>query len=162
MNYPTRERAGGNVVGEALDVLLDEGGHVFGGVGDEGGKVDAEGEAESLVDAVGFEVGGVGAAAAQTGQVVALAAGDLRVEDSQQGGLQVFVGGQVEVDFIAVQQPIQIAPDFAAVEFLRPFGGGQAADGGNRPADKRLHGCRVCRRGYACRHNLGWVALKQS
>ncbi len=86
-----------------------------------------------LVHAVGLEVGGVGAAAAHAGQVVALAAGDLRVEDSQQGGLQVFVAGQVEADLVRVEHPVQGTPDFAAVEFFGALIGGQAAQGGDDP-----------------------------
>ena len=78
-----------------------------------------------------FEVGGVGPAAAHAGQVVALAAGDLRVEHAQQGRLQILVRGQVESHLVRVHHPIQVAPHLAAVQLLRALGRGQAADGGD-------------------------------
>ena len=58
---------GGDVLGEAGDVRLDEGGDIGGVVVDEGREVHGEDEAGGDVGAVRLVVGGVGAAAAHGG-----------------------------------------------------------------------------------------------
>ena len=68
-----RDDIGAEAVDEAGDVVDD----VERVVVDERGEVHGEGERVAAIHAVAFEKGGVGAAAAEHGEVVAFAAGDL-------------------------------------------------------------------------------------
>ncbi len=72
-------------------------------------------------------IGRVRAAAAHRGEIVALATADLRVEHAQQRHLQALVFRQVEPDLVRIDHPVQVAPDFAAVDVLRAVGFRQLA-----------------------------------
>ena len=105
-------------------------------------------------------IGGMGAPASHRRQVVALAAADLRVEDAQQRRLEIFVRGTVKGDFIRIHHPIEIAPDFAAVEMLRAVLFRQAADRFDH-SERHRH-VRVVLVGEVVRvHDLGPGCLEQ-
>ena len=73
--------------------------------------------------------GGVGRAASDDGEVVAFAAGDLGGEDLVQGPGEFGALRDGHRGLLGVDQPIEVAPDFAAVDLLGSVGLGQEADG---------------------------------
>ena len=85
-----------------------------------------------------FEERGIRAAAAKDSEVVAFATGDLRVEDTVERGRQVVAGAHIVNDLFGITHPVEIAPDFAAVDDLGTLFRRQGAhrlDGGHGHAD---------------------------
>ena len=78
---------------------------------------------------MGVAKGRVGRAAAEDGEVVAFAPCNLRGEHFVEGASQFWAVRDGHGCLLAVDQPIEVAPDFAAVNHLRPFGLRQLAQG---------------------------------
>ena len=74
---------------------------------------------------------GMGAAAGYGGPIIAFSACDLGIEDPDESTCDVLVLIKLEDDLVAVHDPVEIPPHFAAVEFLRPFFRRQLSDGVN-------------------------------
>ena len=66
-------------------------------------------------------IGGMGAAAGYGGPIIAFSACDLGIEDPDESTCDVLVLIKLEDDLVAVDDPVEIAPYFAAVEFFRPL-----------------------------------------
>lgn len=111
-------QATADVFFEAVDEGEGEGFRVERFVVDERSEVHGEGEGAGFVCGMGVEVGGVGAAEAFFGEVVAFAAADLGVEDGKQGADEVWVLVDPEHFFVLCEEPVEFSPDFAAVDFL--------------------------------------------
>ena len=95
----------------------------------ERGEVHGVPQARRLVRRVRGEVGRVRLRAAEGREVVALAAGDLRVEQADERREQALAGADVEHDLVVVLHPVQVAPDLAAEHALRALVLRQQADG---------------------------------
>ncbi len=95
-------------------------------------QVERVGHFILLINGVSVKEGGVGQTAAFDGEVVALAAGDLRVKDTVEGGGEVGVVADREHGLVGVAQPVEAAPDFAAEEFFRAQRLRQRADSAQR------------------------------
>src|SRR5690606_10275747 len=78
--------------------------------------------------AVRLDVGRGRAAPPHGGKSVPLTARDLRVEDAEQGLLQVLLRRGVKYNLVLVAQPVEVAPYLAAVQVRGPLLRGQAAD----------------------------------
>jgi hypothetical protein len=78
---------------------------------------------------VGIKVGGVGVAQAFFGEVVALATGDLAIEDTEQRAQQMRMLVHAEHDLIGREQPVEFPPDLAAIDFLRAHFLGEITQG---------------------------------
>jgi len=89
-----------------------------------------------------LQEGRMGAAPADGSQIVSLAARDLGVIHTEQTGSQVFPSSHVQDHLVAVRQPIQIAPSFAAIDLLgrRAFGSSRNA----RVTDANTPMCVSC------------------
>src|ERR1035437_6417287 len=97
---------GAEAIDQGEHITRDGERRVFG----ERGQVHGEVERAFLVGAVGGVIGGVRQAAAGGGQIVALAAADLRIENAHQGGGDVGTGAHGEHLLVFVEQPIEVAP----------------------------------------------------
>jgi hypothetical protein len=105
------------------------------------GEIHREPQFIDDVHVVGIEEGRICLAAAHHGLAVVFAAGNLRVE----AGVELFgqggVAAYVERDFILVAEPVEVAPDFAAVHFFGAGVGRHAAHGFEyREADRDVSG----------------------
>ena len=109
---------GGDVIGEAEGVVFEE-----------GGEVEGEGEAFGAVGMVGLAEGGVCGLAGDDGLGVVFTARDLGIERGVELFGELRVGAGVEGDFLFVVEPIEVAPDFAGVEFAGACVGREAAAG---------------------------------
>jgi len=82
-----------------------------------------------LVGGVGVAESGVGRAPSEDGEIVALAAVDLGGEHLVQGAGEFGPGRDRHRGLLAVDEPVEVSPDFAAVGFTRSLRLGQLADG---------------------------------
>lgn len=82
-----------------------------------------------MVDGVCVVEGGVGCAASDDGVAVVFASGDLGVEAVVEFLGEFGVVADVECDFVFVGEPVEVAPDFAAVDFFGSGVGWDASDG---------------------------------
>ena len=94
---------------------------------DERGQIHGERQGVGAVGGVGIKVSGIRTAQAFFGEVVALAAADLGVEDGEQSTDQMRILVHPEHDFVLGEQPVELAPDFAAIDLLRTLLLGQRA-----------------------------------
>jgi len=93
-----------------------EGGGLQAVVLEKGPQVHCVGEQTRSGKTVRSVEDGVSSPAAEGRNVEATAALELGVEEAQEHRLQLLVPGHVEVDAVAVRQPVQVAPHLTAVE----------------------------------------------
>ena len=92
---------------------------------DQRSEIDAEVDQLRRVDGMALVVRGMGATASHGGKVIAFAAYDLRIENSDERSGDVFVLIELEHNFVCVHEPIEIAPYLATIDFL-PLAGGNS------------------------------------
>ena len=124
-------------------------------IGDQRSEIHAEDELGGLVGGVGVEEGRVGRAAAEGGEIVAFAAGDLGIEHAVEGGGQVVAAADVHEHLVGVRQPVEIAPDLAADHLLRALVARQFPHRLRARRWSRRCGCHVCPRGCGCKRPPG-------
>jgi len=108
-------------LGEAIDVLLDEGEGVFRFVVQKRRQIDAPDERLILVDQVTLEKSRIGQATPAGGKIVPFAAANLRIENAHQRVGQVAVAVDRHHHLVAVAEPIEVAPDLATDDLGRAF-----------------------------------------
>lgn len=107
-------------------------GDVERGVVDERREVHGPSDAGEAIGGVRRVKRGVREAAAGGGEVVAFASGDLGIEGLEQVCGEVGAASAVEGDFVGIEQPIEVAPDFGTEDAGRTFVGGEGAHGFER------------------------------
>jgi len=98
------------------------------GIFQQGFEIQSQHDLLSLVGCVGIGKSGLGAASAGGGEVVAFAV-HLGAKDPEQGRAEVGGGGTGQTDHPFRRNPVEIAPDFAAVDFGGTIGGRELAEG---------------------------------
>ena len=71
----------------------------------------------------------MGHPASGDGEIVAFATADLGIEHSQQLGSEGGVAAGIEGDFVGIDHPVEVAPDFAAEDAVRAVFRGKSAQG---------------------------------
>ena len=126
---------------EAVDGTEDVVDNVAVGICDEWREIHGVSNGARGVRVVGVQKSGIGAMTACHGEVVALASGDLGVKQAVQGHGETVVTSEVEQDFFLIDQPVQISPDFAAIDGAWTLGRREfthGLQGGNDHADMRI------------------------
>ena len=105
-----------NLLGKSVDVglsiVLDVQGDIF----NERAEVHGVDQAGGYVRAVRGVVRCVCAPPPHGGQIIPLAAANLRVEHAQKCCLEVIVGRTIKGGFVFIHHPVQVTPDFAPVQ----------------------------------------------
>ncbi len=104
---------------EPVNVISDISDDVAGIVGNEWRQIHCKPEVGGFVGGMAFKERRIGKTTALHGEIVAFPPRDLAVEDAIKSAGQVFMGTDIKADFRVVRHPVEVAPDFAAIEFLR-------------------------------------------
>ena len=88
-------------------------------IGHERGQIHGQGHHGRAIGRMRIVEGGLGAPAADDGQIVALAAFNLTAKHGVERGGEFLVGAAIEAVAVASAKPIKIAPHLATVNFLR-------------------------------------------
>src|SRR5579885_335909 len=112
-------QAGGDIGPEAVDCAQDVIGNVQRRVIHQRREIHRERESARLIGAVRGEISGGREPPAGGGKIVALPSSDLRIEDADERGGNIRAGGDGQRHLFGIEEPVEVAPDLAAVDLAR-------------------------------------------